>query len=166
MAHLVAGAAHAAADDVIGILRPAVQPRFERLHRGRQQEHADDIGPGALAQLLGALPVDIEQHVMPGGQRILHRLARRAVAVVEHGRPFEQFAARRHGFKARLVDEAIVAALDFPRPDRTRRHRHRHPHVRHSLHQHPRHRGLAGARWRRQHEHQPAPLDAVKSMTA
>src|SRR3546814_5673791 len=46
-----------------------------------------------LAELLGALPVDVEQHVAAALQRLLHRPARRAVVVAEHHRVFQQLAA-------------------------------------------------------------------------
>ena len=41
-------------------------------------------------KLLGALPVDVEQHVASGCKRLLDRLARRAVAVAEHLGVFQQ----------------------------------------------------------------------------
>ena len=53
---------------VVGILRAGVQPFLEVCGRRRQDKHADDVGAGLLPQLLGALPVDIEQHVLPGRQ--------------------------------------------------------------------------------------------------
>jgi hypothetical protein len=53
--------------------------------RRRQDEHADDVGAGLFAQLLRALPVDIEQNVPSRRKRRFDRHARRAVALVEHG---------------------------------------------------------------------------------
>jgi len=44
--------------------------------RGRQHENADEIAIGFLAQLLRALPVDVEQHVAPLCQRRFDRSAR------------------------------------------------------------------------------------------
>ena len=49
-----------------------------------------------VEQLLRALPVDVEQHVAAGGERRFHRLARRAVIIAVHLRPFEQIAAVAH----------------------------------------------------------------------
>ena len=85
------GTVHAAADDRVGILRTGVEPCLEVCGRRRQNEHADDVGACLLPQLLGALPVDVEQHVASGRQRRFDRRTRRAVAIVEYGSPFEQF---------------------------------------------------------------------------
>ena len=75
VAHLVAGATHPLSDDLVGVLRTRVQPLLEIAGRGRQDEHADDVGPRFLAQLLRALPVDVEQHILPGRQRGFNQAA-------------------------------------------------------------------------------------------
>ncbi len=49
---------------------------LELLGRGRQDEDADHVVAGDLAQLLRALPVDVEQHVAAGRERGLATAAR------------------------------------------------------------------------------------------
>ena len=111
----------------VGILRAGVQPLFEIGGRGRQDEHADDVGAGLLAQLLGALPVDVEQHV-PSRSTAPPRPARAACrSDCRTRRPIPEVRrACDHRFERCLVDEQIVAAVDFARPHRARRCRHRH----------------------------------------
>ena len=43
-----------------------------------------------LARLARALPVDLENHVVSGGENLQHRLARRAVAMVEDAGVLEE----------------------------------------------------------------------------
>ena len=64
MAHFVAGAAHPSADHLIGVLCAGVKPLFKIGGRRRQDEDADNIRSRLFPQLLGALPVDVEQHVL------------------------------------------------------------------------------------------------------
>jgi len=78
MAEFVAGAAHPPADHRVRILRPCVQPLFQIGGRGRQDEHADDIDPCLLAQLLGALQFDVERLILSRRQRSFDRRARHA----------------------------------------------------------------------------------------
>ena len=53
------------------VLRARVQPPLQFGDRRRQHEHADQIAARLFAQLLGALPIDVEQHVAAGGERLL-----------------------------------------------------------------------------------------------
>ena len=89
---------------------------FQFLGGGRQDEDRDQVVARRLLQLLGALPVDVEQDVAPVGQRRLHRRARRAVEVVEDARVLQQLAVRHHGVVPGTVDEAVVDARRA-RPD-------------------------------------------------
>ena len=120
MAHFVGGLGHAGPDHLVGILRAACAGALQLGGRRRQDEDADDIGRRLLAQLLGALPVDVEQHVPARRQRRFDRRARRAVAIVEHVGPFQQFAGvdhrrrnragRRSGSRGRRFRPAAAAA--------------------------------------------------------
>jgi hypothetical protein len=56
----------------------------------RQHEDADHVVAHLAIELLGALPVDVEQDVLAGTQRCFDRLARRAVVVSMHLGEFEQ----------------------------------------------------------------------------
>ena len=121
MTEFVGGAAHAAADHLVGILRTRVQTFLQIGGRGRQDEHPDDIDARLLVQLLGALPVDVEQNILSGRQCRFDRRARRTVEIVEYSRPLEQFALLDHPLELRLVDEEIIASFDLPRSHRARR---------------------------------------------
>ena len=79
--------------------------------------------------------------------------------VVEHLGPFQQFAFLDQRVEALAVDEMIVAAVDLARPHLARGDRHRQRNALVLGQQAARQRGLAGARGRRQHQHQPAPGD-------
>src|SRR5262249_7141373 len=113
MAHFVTGFGHARSDHRLAVLRPALEPAFQLFRRRRQDEDADKIGRGCPAELLRALPIDIEQHIAAGLQSLEHRRSRRAVAVAEHFRPFEQLAMFYHFIKARWIDEMVVTAVAF-----------------------------------------------------
>src|SRR5882672_1584639 len=105
VAHLIGGLGHAGVDDVVGILGAGAQARFKIRNRRRQHKNADEIVAALLAQLLGALPVDVEQHITPHRQRALDRCPRRAIAAPEHLGPFHKVAARHHSVEALFIDE-------------------------------------------------------------
>ena len=135
----------------------APQAPLELGHRRRQDEHADHVVARGRAQLLGALPVDVEQHVAAAGQRLLDSRARRAVGMAVDLGVLQQLAALDHRAVGGAVDELIVDAVDLARPLRPGGHRDRQRELRLEL-QHPaRDRGLAGARGRGHDQHQAAP---------
>jgi hypothetical protein len=72
--------------------------------------------------------------------------ARRAVAIAEHLRPFEQIGLPHHSVEAGVVDEMVVLACDLARPLLARRHRDREIDHRIDREQLARQRRLAGAR--------------------
>src|SRR5882672_1932379 len=125
VAHLIGGLGHAGANDIVGILGAGPQARFKIRNRRRQHKDADEIIAALLAQLLRALPVDVEHHITPHRQRALDRCARRAIAAPEHLGPFEKVAARHHGVEAVFIDEAVVPAFHLARTRLARRHRDR-----------------------------------------
>ena len=88
--------------------RAALAQLFER---GRLDEHADDIARQSRAQLAEALPVNVEQNVLPLSQSGLDRAARRAVGTAEHLRIFEKFVRRHHGVERVLLNEMIVLTI-------------------------------------------------------
>ncbi len=61
------GMRHAALD-LRGIIAARDQALTQFGERGRPDEHADDIPAQGSAQLAEALPVDVEQNVLPRGQ--------------------------------------------------------------------------------------------------
>src|SRR3546814_13092841 len=77
----------------VGIAR--AQAALQLFHRRRQDEDAYDVGPRFLIELLRALPVDIEQHILARLEQFVDARARRAVTVAEDLRPFEELAVDR-----------------------------------------------------------------------
>ena len=73
-------------------------------------EQADGI-----AHLARALPVDLEDDVMPGLQLVEHRLPRGAVEIVEHLGMLEEVIGGDHLTKRRGVDEVVVLPVDLAR---------------------------------------------------
>ncbi len=59
------------------------------------------------------MPIDVEQHVAAGIERLDDGLARCCVLVIEHARPFEQVAAVAAASELGVVDERVVAAVDL-----------------------------------------------------
>src|SRR6516165_1997310 len=89
------------------------------------------------------------------------RRSRRAVAVAEHFRPFEQLAMFYHFIKARWIDEMVVTAVAFATAFRARRHRNGKLDVAVRAQQQPRQGCLSRARRRRQDQHKAPAADAV-----
>jgi hypothetical protein len=75
---------------------------------GREQEDDGGVGP-AGQDLLGALDVDLEEDV-GAGRRVGDR---RALEVIEEGRPLEEPACFDGGLEGGAVDEDVGAALSF-----------------------------------------------------
>ena len=116
--------------------------------------------------LPGALPVDVEHHVLAARQGLLDRLARRAVEIAVHLGPFEQIAALAHLVELVGRDEPVVHAVDLRGALRPRRHRDRQVDARVLAHEVLGQRRLAGARGRRQDQQQPPRRMRVPSPTA
>ena len=158
MADLVAGARHAIGDHfrVIGVA--VLEATFQLIKMRRQDEHPHQVGGRiGLLQLLGALPVDIEQHIAAIGQRRFHRCARGAITVAEHGRPFQQGVFFDHRLELVVRHEIIINAVHFTGAWAARCGRNAHGDAAVFGHQRARHGGLASTRGRGQHEHQAAP---------
>jgi hypothetical protein len=129
MLDLVACATHPAMHDLRRILCAHIEPLLQRLARRRKYEHRHHIVFSIGAQLLGALPVYVEQHVATLGQGVFHRFPRRAVVIVEHHRPFQKLVVITHLGESLVVDEVVVLPLYLPFPLLARRigDRHRKP---------------------------------------
>ena len=117
---------HAPGNDFGRVLRARFQPILKHIARRRQHEHEDDVALQLFRKLLRALPIDVEQHVLAGGDRGFDRLARRTVVIVENARPFEKLAARLHRLEPIAIDEVIVDAVLLAGARRACRDRHRH----------------------------------------
>ena len=67
-----------------------------------------------LRNLLAALPVDVEEHVLAAGDRRLHRRARRAVEVAEDLGVLEHLAGLDHRLELAAALEEVVAPSRSP----------------------------------------------------
>src|SRR5882672_1500403 len=136
-----------ALDRLLRILSAPPQALLELAEdrRRRKNEDAHRIGEG-LADLPGALPVDLEHDVEIPGARLLDPSLRRPVAVAVHFRRLQEIAALEHRVEGLAVDEMVFAAvlLAGTRGPRRVRDREREPLVlgERGFHQ----RGLARAR--------------------
>src|SRR5580700_10289090 len=90
VAHLGGRFGHARGDHLGAVLGAGPEPRFERAGAWRQYEHLDQIVGRGLVELLRPLPVDVGDDVTALGERRLDRRARRAIAMLEHGRVLKQ----------------------------------------------------------------------------
>ena len=108
------------------------------------------------AQLLRALPVDVEQDVLASGQGALDSGLGRAVGVAVDARMLEQLAAGRHPVEAGLVDEQVVDAVGLAGALRAGGDRDRQLQLRLQLQDPARERGLAGTGGRGHDQHQAA----------
>ena len=96
VADFVVGPGHALGHYLFCILGPDAQAALELGMAGRQHKNAHQIATRLLAQLLRALPIDVEQHVTALGQRHHHRRPGRAVMMApEHQRVLQEGAALR-----------------------------------------------------------------------
>ncbi len=104
------------ASDVLLVVTPCRQALGLDVVGRREKE--DDRGVGTAPEdLLGALDVDLEEDVSPGGRRG----DRGALEVIEEGRPLEEPARLGRRLKRRAVDKDVGAALFFTRTWRARR---------------------------------------------
>ena len=149
-------ALHAAGDHFLAVGAASAQAPFEFGQRWRQDENPDEILAHRRMKLLRALPVDVEQDVAAGLQRGLHRRLGRAVAIVEHRRPFDELAGLDQPVELGIVDEMIVDIVALARPLGAGRRRDRHGHFGIGRKQHPADRRLARARRRGEHDQQAA----------
>src|SRR5438552_1025559 len=71
MAHFIGRLGHAARHLFLAVLGSGAQTTLEFAGRWRQDEDADQIFGRPLSELLGPLPIDVEEHIVPRGQRRL-----------------------------------------------------------------------------------------------
>src|SRR5882672_10201517 len=160
MRDLVARVPQPALDGLLAVLAPPPQAMLELAEdrRRRKDEDAHRVGKG-LADLPGALPVDLQHDVEALGARFLDPSSRSAVAVAVHLRRFEKVAALEHRVEGLAVDEMVFTAVQLARAGSPSgvRHRQREPLVvgERGFHQ----RGLARSR-RRGHDEQ-APFHSM-----
>ena len=155
MAHLVGRPRHAFGDDFVTVLGAGAKPALELGGRGRKDEDTDEIVAGVLGELLGALPVYVEQRILARRQCLLHRGAQGAVVVAENLGIFEKFLAVDHQVELGEIDEVVVLAGDLSGTLGAGRGRHRHRQVDLPLEKTAGNRRLARPRWRGKHQHQP-----------
>src|SRR6266540_2487764 len=179
---LVHGLLHVAVDDEIVVLPPGrdlfarpgepagdldgrvavalSQPRLELLHGRRHDEHRHGLRV-PLAQLPGAVRVDIEQHVEPAAERSLEHLHRRAVVIAVDSGPLREPVLVAHVEEFSLAHEVEIGAVDLARAGQPRRVRNRVEEIRHEPAHLVTERGLARPRGGRNHDQGAAPLDEL-----
>ena len=136
-----------------------MQARLELGHGRRQDEDRHDIDRHLFLQLLGALPVDVEQHVPAFTHRGFNRFARRTVVIPVHLRPFEQRVAVAQTFEFPLGNELVVHALDFTLAALASGDADRQADLLVLVHQRARNGGFPGAGRRGDDQHQAPPGD-------
>src|SRR4029077_797496 len=109
------GYGQAPGDRPVVVERPAAQAPLQILVAGG---HDEDAGRFRIAadHLLGALDVDVEQDVDPLLQTREDLVARGAVEVVVHLRPFEEGVGGDHRLERGVIDEMVVPPVDLPLP--------------------------------------------------
>jgi hypothetical protein len=101
----------------------------------------------------------MSNHVAALCHRDFRRLARRAVAIAVHLRPFEQGIGVAHALEIAHLDEVVVDAVDLAAAARPRGDADRQLEARIRFQQIACDRRFAGARGGRQHQHQAATPD-------
>ena len=165
MTDFIRGLGHALGHRHGRILGAADQALAQFLRRRRKNEDADEIVLHRLGQLLGALPVDVEQHVAASLQRRRHRPLRRAVEIAEHLGVFEKLAPVAQTGEFPGADEVIILAVDLSRPRRPRGDGNRHLDMAVGGKEAPRQRRLSSTRWRRHDQQQAAALNVDHAFT-
>ena len=146
MADLLRRAAHPEVDHLLAVGAAIVEASFQLGHRRRQDEDPHEIGAEGIFELLGALPVDVEQDVAAVLERFLDRLLRAAVAMIEDIGPFGEFVVGDQPVELRVVDEMIIDPVDLARAHRPGGGADRHGDRRIDLHQLAADRRFARAR--------------------
>ena len=140
----------------------AAQAALQLRDRGRQDENAHHVLGRGAAELLGPLPVDVEQDVAAGCQGGLDCAARGAVGMTVDPGMLQELAAGDHGGEALLADEVIVDAVGLGRAARSGGDGDGERDLGLLLEQAAGERGLAGPGWRGDHQHEPAAAHRVR----
>ncbi len=126
---------------------------------GRQNEYADQIIAGLFLELLGTLPVNVEEHITTRFESLINRRRRRAVRVVKNHRVLEKGIGPAQRFKAIGTDKVIVTPIDFGRSSWPGGRRDAHHQIAVACDQASRQGCLARPGRRGQHQHQTAATD-------
>ena len=86
----------------VRFLRARFEPFAQFIQAGRQDEDADDVLLVLLIELLRALPVDVEQIVLPARKPLADDPLGRAIAISEHLGPFVELILFDHDVKTRV----------------------------------------------------------------
>ena len=121
MADLARRPLHAIGDHLLRIGVASAQAPLELGHRRRQDENPHQILTHRRVELLGPLPVDVEQDIAASSQCILHRRLRGTVKIAEHRCPFDELARGDQSVELGPVDEMIIGAFGFAGALRARR---------------------------------------------
>ena len=114
------GVALAELELVGGLGRAAAQALEQVLERRRDDEDEQRVGD-LLLDDLGALDVDLEDHVAAGQERVADLAPRRAVPVARGPGRLEELAGGAQRRERGGVEEVVVDAVDLAGPHRPRR---------------------------------------------
>src|SRR5690606_6067815 len=153
--HLLARGGQPPGDDLVAVLAAGAHALLQRLARRRQDEYADRARH-LRPHLARALPVDLQEHVVAGGEQRPDRLARRALPVAVHAGVFEEIARLDHALELAGADEVVVLGVALARPWRARGERDRQADALVTCEAGVDDARLSGTRWRR-HDVQGTP---------
>jgi hypothetical protein len=153
---------HATFGDHFGAVgSTALKAALQFVDRRGQNEHPHHVLLVFLIKLLGALPIDIEQEVLPLLQGRADDPLWRAISVAEHFGPFVEIILFDHRIEAFRRDKVVVHAVNFAGTGRAGGGGYRKLDLWVLGQQHPRQRGFARARRRGEDEHQPTAVELV-----
>src|SRR5438445_1614941 len=89
------GGLQTSCDPLVVLGSSSPEASLELLHRRRRQEDQDGAR-NAVPNLLGALHVDLEDHVSARGQLLVHERTGRSRSMIDERRPLEESAALDH----------------------------------------------------------------------
>ncbi len=98
----------------VGVIAPLEQTLFQRIQGRRQDKDTDGIVQ-PRSDLLRALPVYLQDHVLALGELLLHPVARGGITVVEYGGVFEEPVLLQQGIEFLFTDEIVVNFMPLVR---------------------------------------------------
>ena len=120
-ADLVPAFAHPFFDDLVTVLPATDKTSVQFGDRRRQQEDRQRVlAQNRVADLLCALPINVEQHVTAVIYRRLYRALGRAVEIAENMRVFQHLAIGHLRLEVWFGHEMVMLAIHFARTCRPR----------------------------------------------
>ena len=117
VAHLFPGPGQTLLDHVVVVRGAGAQTLGQGLQARRQDEDAGRLRQ-QVADLGGALPVDLENHVLAAAQRLRHPVGAGAVEVAEHLGVLQEPALFHHAHEGLAAGEVVIDPFHFALPAR------------------------------------------------